>query len=76
MASIQGHLGVSGDETRRSWWEVAVVTIAAGIFVWLASNVRRQPIAINAIWTSVIIAASTGPLAVAAVMLWRRIRFN
>jgi drug/metabolite transporter (DMT)-like permease len=71
-----GRLGTSGDGTRRSWWEVAVVTIAAGIFVWLASNVRRQPIAINAIWTSVIIAASTGLLVVAAVMLWRRTRFN
>jgi hypothetical protein len=50
--------------------------MAAGIFVWLALNLRRQPIAIDAIWASVIIAASIGLLGVAGVMLWRRTRFN
>ncbi len=69
-------LGVSGRRMRRSWWELAVVITAAAIFVWLASIARKPPIAINAIWTSVIVAASIGLLVVAGVMLWRRTRFN
>jgi drug/metabolite transporter (DMT)-like permease len=71
-----GLQGAGGDRTRRAWWEAAIVTIAAGIFVWLAWNVRRPPIAINLIWAGVIIAASTGLLGVAGLMLWRRTRFG
>lgn len=64
------------NRTRRSGWELAVVTAAAAIVFWLASNAQRQPITTDGVWMSVIIFASVGLLGVASVMLWKGTRFS
>jgi drug/metabolite transporter (DMT)-like permease len=64
------------NRTRRSGWELAVVTAAAATVFWLASNAQRQPIATDGVWMGVIVVASIGLLGVAGVMLWKGTRFS
>jgi drug/metabolite transporter (DMT)-like permease len=68
--------GLSSDRTKRRWWEFAVLAAAMAVFAWLASNAKRQPIAIDEAWIGIIVVASVGLLGVAATLLWRRTRFS
>ena len=68
--------GHSNNRTRRSWWELAVVTAAAAIVFWLVSNTQPQPIATDGVWMGVITIASVGLFGVAGVMLWKGTRFS
>jgi len=68
--------GLTSDRTRRRWWEFAVLAAAMGVFAWLASNAKRQPIAIDEAWAGMIVVASVGLLLVGAGMLWKRTRFG
>ena len=67
---------LGSDRTRRSRWDLAVVTAAAATVFWLASNAQRQPIATDGVWMGVIVVASIGLLGVAGVMLWKGTRFS
>jgi drug/metabolite transporter (DMT)-like permease len=60
----------------RRWWEFAVVLAALGLFVWLASMARRQPLAVNGVWMAVLIAIALAFLAGGGLLLWRRTRFS
>jgi drug/metabolite transporter (DMT)-like permease len=60
---------------RRKWWELAVLCAAIGIFVWLATLARPQPLAVNPFWASVLIAVALVFLAGTGLLLWRRTRF-
>ena len=73
---------VAGDDPRagkphpRRWWEVVVMCIAVGIFVWLALGTRAQQIAISLPWTIVLTIGTLIPLVVCGTLLWRRTRFS
>lgn len=60
----------------RRWWEYAVVALAAGVFVWLALQAERQPIAVDAFWLAVLCAASVAALLGGGWMLWRKTGFS
>ncbi len=61
---------------RRKWWELAVLCAALGIFVWLATVARPQPLAVNPFWALILIAAALAFLVGTGLLLWRRTRFG
>ncbi len=61
---------------RRSWWELGIIAAAMFIFIWLASLAGKQPLAIDGVWTTVILVASIAVLALAARVLWKHARFG
>ena len=61
---------------RRSPWELAVLFAAVGIFVWLATLARAQPVAVNSFWIMVLIAIALAFLLGGGLLLWRRTRFS
>ena len=53
-----------------------MLAAAMAVFAWLASNAKRQPVAIDEAWTGMIVVAIVGLLGVAAGLLWRLTRFS
>jgi drug/metabolite transporter (DMT)-like permease len=73
---------VAGDDPlalhpqQRHWWEVVVMLVAVGIFVWLGLGTRSQHIALSTPWMIVLIAGTILPLGLCGTLLWRRTRFS
>jgi drug/metabolite transporter (DMT)-like permease len=69
-----------GDENevpvKRKWWDIAVVLLAIGIFVWLAIGTRRPPLAMNGQWVIFLTVALLVLLAGTGWALWKRTRFS
>ena len=63
-------------EHPRRWWEVVIMLLAAGIFVWLAVGTRAQHIYVNIPWMLVLMVGTIVPLWLVGTMLWRRTRFS
>lgn len=79
------YLGVlatqSGEEfgnenQRRRWWDVAIVTIATGVFVWLGAHAAVPPIYMNVRWLWALGAVLLIAMAGAGYSLWRNTRFS
>ena len=51
-------------EHARRWWEVLILIVAVGIFVWLALGTRAQHISVNLPWMLVLIAGTIVPLGI------------
>jgi drug/metabolite transporter (DMT)-like permease len=66
----------SGNRSRRSLWDLAVLLWAIAIFVWLATAARTQPIAVNGFPMALLIAATLASLVGGGLLLWRRTRFS
>ena len=62
--------------TRRRWWEVLIMLVATGIFVWLAVGTRTQHLQLNFPWMIVLIVGTIIPLGLCGTLLWRRTRFS
>jgi drug/metabolite transporter (DMT)-like permease len=60
----------------RRWWEAVIVTVAVGIFVWLAIGTRSQHLTVSMPWMIVLVIGTIVPLGVCGTMLWRRTRFS
>ena len=60
----------------RRWWEVLIMLLAAGVFVWLAAGTRTQHIFVNLPWMFVLIIGTIIPLGLVGTLLWRRTRFS
>ncbi len=75
-AVVKGDDPLAGQRYKRRWWEVVVVCLAVGVFVWLALGTRSQRIQVNISWMIVLMLATLVPLAVCGTMLWRRTRFS
>jgi hypothetical protein len=52
------------------------VALATGVFVWLALQAQRQPIAVDVFWLAVLSAASMAALLGGGWLLWRRTGFS
>jgi len=78
LANLENGEGFEYDPVhpRRKWWELAVFCAAIGIFVWLATVVRPQPLAVNRFWASALIAVALAFLIGTGLLLWRRTRFS
>ncbi len=73
---LEGGDPLAEEAPRRRWWETAVVILAVGIFVWLATEATRQEIVIDAFWMAVLSAATLLVLLAGGFLLWRRTRFS
>jgi drug/metabolite transporter (DMT)-like permease len=75
-AVVAGDDPHAGQPHHRRWWEVLVMCIAVGIFVWLALGTRAQHIYVNIPWMIVLMLATLVPLGVCGTLLYRRTRFS
>ncbi len=74
-------LAQSGEEfgsrtERRRWWDIAIVALATGIFVWLAVNAVVPPLAMDLRWVAVLSAMLLATLAGGGWALWRQTHFS
>lgn len=67
---------LAGSNQPRRWWEILIMLVAAGIFVWLALGTRAQVISFSLPWAIILVIATMIPLVVCATILWRRTRFS
>ncbi len=75
-AVVAGDDPHAGKPHQRRWWEVLIMCIAAGIFVWLALGTQAQRISINLPWTIALVILTLLSLVVGGTLLWRRTRFS
>jgi len=47
VSAYHGPGSESAQSQARPWWDFLILTLAAGVFVWLAIGVQRPPIAMN-----------------------------
>lgn len=59
----------------RKWWDYLILVIAVAVFVWLAQDAKRPPLAINYGLAGFLIIVMLVFLAAGAWVLWRRTRF-
>jgi drug/metabolite transporter (DMT)-like permease len=75
-AVVAGNDPLADDKHPRRWWEVLIMLVATGIFVWLAVGTRAQRISVNFPWMFVLIVGTIIPLGLCGTLLWRRTRFS
>ena len=64
-----------GREERRRWWDVAIVVLAVGVFVWLGLRAVVPPLEMNLGWMSVLCVLLAVSLAGCGWRLWKQTRF-
>jgi len=75
-AVVAGDDPLADNKHPRRWWEVLIICVASGIFVWLAVGTRAQHIYVNVPWMIVLIVGTMIPLVLCGTLLWRRTRFS
>ncbi|MGB7266627.1 MAG: GRP family sugar transporter [Terracidiphilus sp.] len=75
-AVVGGNDPLADHKHKYRWWEVLIVCVATGIFVWLAVGTRAQHIFVNVPWMLVLIVGTMIPLGLCGTLLWRRTRFS
>jgi drug/metabolite transporter (DMT)-like permease len=75
-AVVAGDDPLADHKHQRRWWEVIIMLVATGIFVWLALGTRTQHIGVNLPWMIVLILGTMIPLGLVGTLLWRRTRFS
>ncbi|MGO8775746.1 MAG: GRP family sugar transporter [Terracidiphilus sp.] len=75
-AVVAGNDPLADNKHPRRWWEVLIICVATGIFVWLAIGTRAQHIYVNVPWMIVLILGTMIPLVLCGRLLWRRTRFS
>ena len=75
-AAVLGGDPLAAEMSSRSWWELAIVAAAVGVFAWLAVGAERQTLAMNPYWSAALVVATLAMLAGSAAVLWRRTRFS
>jgi drug/metabolite transporter (DMT)-like permease len=75
-AVVAGDDPLADHKHQRRWWEVVIMLVATGIFVWLALGTRTQHISVNLPWMIMLIVGTMIPLGLVGTLLWRRTRFS
>ncbi len=75
-AVVAGDDPLADHKHQRRWWEVVIMLVATGIFVWLALGTRTQHIGVNLPWMITLIVGTMIPLGLVGTLLWRRTRFS
>lgn len=60
----------------RRWWDIVIVLVALGVFVWLAAMAKVPSVPMNFFWSGGLILASLVMLVLASLVLWKRTRFS
>ena len=61
---------------RRRWWDVAIVLVATGVFLWLGLRATVPPIQMNMAWLALLGVILLFTLAAAGWTLWRKTNFS
>ena len=74
-------LAQSGDKfgsrnERKRWWDVVIVALATGLFVWLGWNAVVPPLAMNLYWVAALSAVLLASLLGGGWALWWQTRFS
>jgi drug/metabolite transporter (DMT)-like permease len=75
-AALKGEDPLAEETPARRWLDIPIVVAAVGIFLWLARDARRPPIAMNPTWTVVLVIAMLAFLFACGTLLWKRTRFS
>jgi len=75
-AVVAGDDPLADHKHPRRWWEVLIMLVAAGIFLWLALGTTAQHISVNLPWMIVLIIGTIVPLFWCGALLYRRTRFS
>jgi glucose uptake protein GlcU len=73
LAEFNGHEMRSADQ--RGWWDYAIIAVAIGFFVWLASQAAVPTIAMNLSWLAVLGIALAISIGACTWALWKKTRF-
>jgi hypothetical protein len=60
---------------RRRWWDVVIVAVATGVFLWLGVHAKIPPIYMNGRWLAALGGVLLLALAGGGFSLWRSTRF-
>lgn len=74
--TLEGKDPLSDERRPRRWWEFVIVAAAVAFFLWLAAGSQSQPIAMNAPWMIVLVAASVALLIGCGILLHKRTGFS
>lgn len=75
-ASQRGEDLLARDVPVRRWWDIPIVVVAVGVFVWLATMAKRPPVAMDRHWTLVLIGITIVSLFACGWLLWKRTQFS
>ena len=75
LASQQGEDSAGDRGHRRRWWDYAILTLAGAVFVRLAFEAARPPLAINYTFASLLVLIMFIFLAAGGWALWKYTRF-
>ena len=73
---FRAYSGESDTEgTGRSWWDLAIVACAVGVFIWLGLKARVPTLSMDFGWVTVLAALMVISAAVCGWGLWKQTRF-
>jgi drug/metabolite transporter (DMT)-like permease len=75
-AAMAGSDPLAHQPRPRRWWDIPIVLVAVGIFIWLARDTQRPPMPMNASWTALLVVAMLGFLLACGALLWKRTHFS
>jgi drug/metabolite transporter (DMT)-like permease len=75
-AAAQREARVAKPGASHRWWDVLIVVVAVGVFLLLARDAQRPPIAISLFWVALLALAMLGFLVACGMVLWKRTRFS
>jgi hypothetical protein len=73
LAEFHGHEMRSADQ--RGWWDYAIIAVAIGFFVWLASQAAFPTMAMNFSWLAVLGVALVVSIGACTWALWKKTHF-
>ena len=78
LAALSGssHTNPNDSRDRRGWWDYAILTVAAGTFVYLGLNARVPALTMDFAWVWILAAVLGATVLVAGGRLWKTTRFS
>jgi glucose uptake protein GlcU len=75
LAEFSGTDTRTGRETRR-WWDYAIIALAVGIFVWLASWAAIPPVTMDFYWVAMLASVLIVALGLCTRALWKTTKLS
>ncbi len=75
-AALKGDDPLASKAPSRRWWDIPIVALAVGVFIWLARGTVQPPMAMNSAWMILLMIAMLVFLLACGRLLWKRTRFS